>query len=111
MWFTENARELIGRAAALVLALALLAGAYGLGRTASWARIEEQREAERLQSVSRYQRRTQISMPLWIGCGLLGIGGIGVATMAILPNRILYKIRPSAPKLLENPEPGQCNRF
>lgn len=107
---SQTTREIIGRLAMVLLALLLFASAFGLGRSAAWMSSEERRE-EIERPRRPMERRMRVAGLMWVGTAALGLAGLGMVVVAILPNRVLYRIRVKAPVLHENPEPGQINRF
>lgn len=107
---TQFQRELIGRAAMVLLALLLFAGAFGLGKSAAWMSAEERRE-EIERPRRPMERRTRVAGALWTACFVVGAGGLGLMIVAVLPNRVIYRFRPKPPVLHENPEPNYLHRW
>lgn len=102
----QRHRELIGRAAMLVLALALLAGSVALFRVGWRVGKDEAAQRKELRQRGSSARTSGYGSCFIIGAGALGLGGLYFAKLALFSHRKLDERPPNAPVLWDNPEPG-----
>lgn len=103
------ARNVISRTTMIVLAAALLWGAFGCGR-AAWKIAKDERETR-----SRLPANFRRHGGGWVLPGalsvMLGVVGGFFLFAGVVPTSLLYRLRPRAPRLHENPDPGPISYF
>jgi hypothetical protein len=99
-------RELIGRAAMLVMAVLLLAGSVALFRVGWRVGKDEAAQRAELRRSGSNAKTTGYGSCFVIGAGALGLGGLYFAKLALFTHRKLDENPPKAPVLWQNPEPG-----
>ena len=104
----QRYREIIGRAAMLIVAIGLLWGAVPVLRAGWRVTLDEQANAKRRsESFTTYRERTTSYGLLFLAGGvLLGLGGLYFLKLALFSHRHLDENPPKAPVLWDNPEPG-----
>ena len=106
---TRFQRELISRGTMLVLAIALLWGGIALLRS-GW-NIRQRENEERKIFYPHGGRQPRVNVYLFVGGGLLCVGGLYLLRLGLFSHRNLEKqIVPPQMKLWENPEPGHTPR-
>jgi hypothetical protein len=102
----QRHRELIGRAAMLVMAVLLLAGSVALFRVGWRVGKDEAVQRAELRRSGSNAKTTGYGSCFVIGAGAMGLGGLYFVKLALFTHRKLDEHPPEAPVLWQNPEPG-----
>jgi hypothetical protein len=107
----QRHREIIGRAAMLVLAVGLIAASVPVFR-AGWRVGREEALTRKLTHRVGYdddRRTTGYGACFMLGGAALAIAGLYFVKLALLSHRNLDKNPPKPPVLWDNPEPGNID--